>query len=328
MTTVFKYHFPSSGNKSKILDLTIHNDYIDELLPSLFTNKNSAPQHQKITKSHSLPQFYFNTNQKQNDLQIEEIDSPRNNNNNNLSRNNLSLNNNNNYNNNINNNSTIGNNFNPYINNNHNNFSTNHKITTSQSFSTNSLNKSSDNGFCRKYFGSSDDESENITSFEEESSDDFYLPSVQSTGLQNLQSYFSRSSSNTSSTSTSPTASPSTSPGQQSVQFEYLKSQLSASSPTVPTLKNKKKNHQPTKVAPYSNTEKLNHREKKRGRPPKERFGHCAKCETTETPEWRRGPDGETSLCNACGLQYAKQMRKERESSTVATIGSLSNILN
>ncbi|KAI9299356.1 GATA zinc finger-domain-containing protein [Cunninghamella echinulata] len=37
----------------------------------------------------------------------------------------------------------------------------------------------------------------------------------------------------------------------------------------------------------------------------------CHSCHTTETPEWRRGPDGARTLCNACGLHYSKLLRKE-----------------
>ena len=36
---------------------------------------------------------------------------------------------------------------------------------------------------------------------------------------------------------------------------------------------------------------------------------HCHSCNRPETPEWRRGPDGPRTLCNACGLHYAKLMR-------------------
>ncbi|KAK9719087.1 hypothetical protein K7432_005036 [Basidiobolus ranarum] len=36
----------------------------------------------------------------------------------------------------------------------------------------------------------------------------------------------------------------------------------------------------------------------------------CHACNSTETPEWRRGPDGARTLCNACGLHYAKLNRK------------------
>ncbi|KAI8876725.1 GATA-domain-containing protein [Backusella circina FSU 941] len=37
---------------------------------------------------------------------------------------------------------------------------------------------------------------------------------------------------------------------------------------------------------------------------------YCHSCKTTETPEWRRGPDGARTLCNACGLHYSKLLRK------------------
>lgn len=47
---------------------------------------------------------------------------------------------------------------------------------------------------------------------------------------------------------------------------------------------------------------------KKRSRAPAP--GSCQACGTTETPEWRRGPDGARTLCNACGLHYAKLVRK------------------
>lgn len=30
----------------------------------------------------------------------------------------------------------------------------------------------------------------------------------------------------------------------------------------------------------------------------------CTHCETTETPQWRTGPMGRKTLCNACGVQY------------------------
>jgi hypothetical protein len=38
--------------------------------------------------------------------------------------------------------------------------------------------------------------------------------------------------------------------------------------------------------------------------------GRCHSCQRAETPEWRRGPDGARTLCNACGLHYAKLTRK------------------
>ncbi|KAN0094295.1 hypothetical protein V8E55_002582, partial [Tylopilus felleus] len=38
--------------------------------------------------------------------------------------------------------------------------------------------------------------------------------------------------------------------------------------------------------------------------------GKCHLCNIRETPKWRRGPDGPWTLCNACGLSYAKLVRK------------------
>lgn len=43
------------------------------------------------------------------------------------------------------------------------------------------------------------------------------------------------------------------------------------------------------------------------------RTNECAHCGSNETPEWRRGPDGERSLCNACGLFFAKLSKKYDE---------------
>lgn len=34
--------------------------------------------------------------------------------------------------------------------------------------------------------------------------------------------------------------------------------------------------------------------------------GKCHSCRTSDTPEWRRGPDGARTLCNACGLREFK----------------------
>ncbi|EPQ56661.1 hypothetical protein GLOTRDRAFT_138328 [Gloeophyllum trabeum ATCC 11539] len=36
----------------------------------------------------------------------------------------------------------------------------------------------------------------------------------------------------------------------------------------------------------------------------------CLGCSATSTPEWRRGPMGPRTLCNACGLVYAKMIKR------------------
>ena len=59
---------------------------------------------------------------------------------------------------------------------------------------------------------------------------------------------------------------------------------------------------------------------KRRGRaaPP----GRCHSCNRAETPEWRRGPDGARTLCNACGLHYAKLTRKQTTANKNTNVGS------
>ncbi|KAG9102274.1 hypothetical protein FS749_009614 [Ceratobasidium sp. UAMH 11750] len=51
---------------------------------------------------------------------------------------------------------------------------------------------------------------------------------------------------------------------------------------------------------------KIKYKKRSRASPP----GQCHSCKILDTPEWRRGPDGQRTLCNACGLHYAKLVRK------------------
>ncbi|KAJ3365770.1 blue light receptor [Allomyces javanicus] len=39
----------------------------------------------------------------------------------------------------------------------------------------------------------------------------------------------------------------------------------------------------------------------------------CIDCGTTTSPEWRKGPTGAKTLCNACGLRYAKKVKTEKQ---------------
>ncbi|KAF3811723.1 GATA zinc finger domain-containing protein 7 [Colletotrichum gloeosporioides] len=38
---------------------------------------------------------------------------------------------------------------------------------------------------------------------------------------------------------------------------------------------------------------------------------YCHKCRRTDTPQWRLGPDGPMTLCNVCGLMYAKRQQNQ-----------------
>ncbi|KAI5298510.1 hypothetical protein KEM55_003305 [Ascosphaera atra] len=52
--------------------------------------------------------------------------------------------------------------------------------------------------------------------------------------------------------------------------------------------------------------------------------GRCHSCSRVETPEWRRGPDGARTLCNACGLHYAKLSRKMNADNKAAAAAATS----
>eukprot|EP01116_Phalansterium_solitarium_P001036 TRINITY_DN10840_c0_g1_i1.p1 TRINITY_DN10840_c0_g1~~TRINITY_DN10840_c0_g1_i1.p1 ORF type:complete len:473 (+),score=133.09 TRINITY_DN10840_c0_g1_i1:84-1421(+) len=66
---------------------------------------------------------------------------------------------------------------------------------------------------------------------------------------------------------------------------------------------------QQQQVAPVAQPEK----KRRRTSSASQRNLFCHMCNATETPEWRRGPDGEHTLCNACGLYYAKMISKQRK---------------
>lgn len=48
----------------------------------------------------------------------------------------------------------------------------------------------------------------------------------------------------------------------------------------------------------------------------------CMHCSSKGTPEWRRGPGGERTLCNACGLFYSKLVKKYGENDAKAIMAN------
>ncbi|RAR12266.1 blue light regulator 2 [Stemphylium lycopersici] len=42
----------------------------------------------------------------------------------------------------------------------------------------------------------------------------------------------------------------------------------------------------------------------------------CTDCGTLDSPEWRKGPNGPKTLCNACGLRWAKKEKKKQAGPT------------
>jgi hypothetical protein len=45
--------------------------------------------------------------------------------------------------------------------------------------------------------------------------------------------------------------------------------------------------------------------------------GRCHSCNRAETPEWRRGPDGARTLCNACGLRKLNSVLALRQTGLI-----------
>ncbi|KAG0261009.1 hypothetical protein DFQ27_003226, partial [Actinomortierella ambigua] len=60
----------------------------------------------------------------------------------------------------------------------------------------------------------------------------------------------------------------------------------------------------------------------KRMQPP----GRCQSCNSSDTPEWRRGPDGARTLCNACGLHYAKLVKRQQHQLRMNREGNSSSV--
>ncbi|KAK8058500.1 tannase and feruloyl esterase [Apiospora phragmitis] len=53
--------------------------------------------------------------------------------------------------------------------------------------------------------------------------------------------------------------------------------------------------------------EGVSHKKTHRAQP-----AYCRHCNCTATVKWRSGPDGLKTLCNVCGLLYAKRLRRQQ----------------
>ncbi|TPX61208.1 hypothetical protein PhCBS80983_g01292 [Powellomyces hirtus] len=59
--------------------------------------------------------------------------------------------------------------------------------------------------------------------------------------------------------------------------------------------------------------EELGGMAKKKTKPSTDSSLECSQCQTHISPEWRKGPDNQRTLCNACGLRYAKTLRQQQQ---------------
>jgi len=90
-------------------------------------------------------------------------------------------------------------------------------------------------------------------------------------------------------------------------------------------LKTTSKAAQKTTLAPLPTKVKLEEEEQE-----EEEEKRCTHCGTNKTPEWRRGPTGPATLCNACGLKFTKTLQQERKRKFLEPSGvvPLSYLLN
>lgn len=52
----------------------------------------------------------------------------------------------------------------------------------------------------------------------------------------------------------------------------------------------------------------------------------CADCGTLDSPEWRKGPKGPKTLCNACGLRWAKKEKRRGPDGSIELGGSIGDL--
>ncbi|KAI9491947.1 hypothetical protein BDB00DRAFT_883618 [Zychaea mexicana] len=72
----------------------------------------------------------------------------------------------------------------------------------------------------------------------------------------------------------------------------------------------------PTVVGPVDKevaSEEPQRKSKKKRVEVEPRLRICTGCGTTDAPEWRKGPMGPKTLCNACGLRWAKTQKQVQE---------------
>jgi hypothetical protein len=97
----------------------------------------------------------------------------------------------------------------------------------------------------------------------------------------------------------------------------------------LPSVSSTSSNIKLTGVCKETSGNTLDTTSEKRGRKPKDRSGYqCYQCKVTETPQWRYGPTGPNTLCNACGLTYSKDLNNAKEQNDKGNLHYLLNPLS
>ncbi|KAF2073969.1 hypothetical protein CYY_004714 [Polysphondylium violaceum] len=52
----------------------------------------------------------------------------------------------------------------------------------------------------------------------------------------------------------------------------------------------------------------------------------CLNCKTSDTPEWRRGPQGAKTLCNACGIRYRLTQQQQNQQQIIQNVNFSSTL--
>ncbi|GAA5825820.1 hypothetical protein JCM11251_000014 [Rhodosporidiobolus azoricus] len=97
----------------------------------------------------------------------------------------------------------------------------------------------------------------------------------------------------------------------------------SATAPAIPAILDPSQIPVPPPPPPHSQSGKKPPKQRPDGPVFKPNVKACESCGTVNSPEWRKGPTGAKSLCNACGLRYARSVARQKKQAEAAANGGV-----